>query len=79
MKRLIVSCLIILSNLNFSAWAFFLDPFGIFISEEIEEKRQPELIPKVQDIEKIDTRTADLNSSFLIIGEISDNLRISRF
>ena len=72
MKRLIVSCLIILTNLNFSAWAFFLDPFGIFVTENIEENPKQEIIsiiPKVQEIEKVDTRTADFNSSFLIVGK----------
>ena len=73
MKRLIVSCLIILTNLNFSAWAFFLDPLGIFVTENIKENtNQPEkIIPKVQKVESVDTRTADFNSSFLIIGKIT--------
>ena len=68
MKRLIVSLLIILSNLNLTAWAFFLDPLGIFVSEINDEKYQTDF-PIKEEVEKVDTRTADFNSSFLIIGK----------
>lgn len=65
------AALLIVLLLSFShlqmTWASFLDPFGLFDKEAIEENA-PE-----KEVEIRDTRTAEFNSSFLIVGKLQKN------
>ena len=47
-------------------WAFFLDPFGLFENEAIEQET---IVFEDEEITLKDTRTADFNSSFLVVGK----------
>ena len=47
-------------------WAFFLDPFGLFENEAIERET---IVFEDEEITLKDTRTADFNSSFLVVGK----------
>ena len=62
------AALLIVLLLSFShlqmTWASFLDPFGLFDKEAIEE------IAPEKEVEIRDTRTAEFNSSFLIVGKL---------
>ena len=46
--------------------AFFLDPFGLFENEAIEQET---IVFEDEEITLKDTRTADFNSSFLVVGK----------
>ena len=63
---ILIVLLLSFSHLQMTWAASFLDPFGLFENEVIEQ----EILVPEEDLETVkDTRTAEFNSSFLVVGK----------
>ena len=63
---ILIVLLLSFSHLQMTWAASFLDPFGLFENEVIEQ----EILVPEEDLGTVkDTRTAEFNSSFLVVGK----------